>query len=631
MAELPPDRKSQSTAGRWSTLTECLERFEVAWQTGRPPELAQFVPFGDPIRRGVLAELIKTDQELRCAAARKSVEDYLAEWPELSDDGDTVLELLEAECLTRAGLGEVSSADELDRRFPNQAVDIDLAAVHPAAENESLSADAMCATAQTVAGDAGDTPCGASGAAVLYIGQRFGRYEVRSLLGHGGMGSVYLAYDVELDREVALKIPLLGQHGDVATRERFLHEARIAAKIRHPNICPVYDAGRIEGTYYLSMAYIAGDSLAERLNGRTIAESQAVDVATKLARALQVMHDLGIVHRDIKAANVMLDPSGEPLLMDFGLVRDLARDPQTSGAGGLLGTPAYMSPEQVNGDPTDARSDIYSLGVILYQLLTGRLPFTGSLSQVLAAIGTGSLRHRGIRPDLDPRLEAICLRAMAKNPQDRYASAADLAQALQHPQNHLPVGVHRCRNPRHIVRGGMPRHRPGMHLAVSSPFRAGKPPRPPQVSRKLSPSAPAFRVAGSAQPGWGIRRYDLCRPDFTLFASTRRLADQPFVEQMDRGGQLGVDRRRERRWEARSDCRGSAPRASLSRRRVGTRRRHRCWDSEHRGRHPRRRDTRDHCVAGRWRDSYPGGNGCLGEASCFNPHDAHGRRDRAVR
>ena len=170
-----------------------------------------------------------------------------------------------------------------------------------------------------MAGDAGDTPYAASGTAVLYIGQRLAGTKSAASLAMVAWDRCTSRTMSNWTARLALKIPLLGQNGDVTTQERFLHEARIAAKIRHPNICPVYDAGRIEGTYYLSMAYIAGNSLAERLNGRTIAESQAVEIATKLARALQVMHELGIVHRDLKAANVMLDPSGEPLLMDFGL------------------------------------------------------------------------------------------------------------------------------------------------------------------------------------------------------------------------------------------------------------------------------------------------------------------------
>jgi serine/threonine protein kinase len=261
----------------------------------------------------------------------------------------------------------------------------------------------------------------------------FGRYRLTKLLGKGGMGSVYLAHDSQLDRSVALKIPLLDAGGS-AVLTRFETEARAAAALHHPNICPIHDVGEIDGLPYLTMAYIEGKPLKDFARIRPLLPRQSAALVRKLALALSEAHKHNIIHRDLKPANIMIDNRGEPVIMDFGLARRVqSADIRVTQQGVAMGTPAYMPPEQVQGDlkAMGPASDIYSLGVILYELLTGRLPFSGDmmvmLSQVLLDEPPPPSRFR---PELERELEAICLKALAKKVEDRHSSMAVLAGAL---------------------------------------------------------------------------------------------------------------------------------------------------------------------------------------------------------
>ncbi len=266
---------------------------------------------------------------------------------------------------------------------------------------------------------------------------RLGRYTLHKLLGKGGMGAVFLAHDTQLDRPVALKIPRFGLHPHPDDQERFLREARAAAVLSHPNLCPVHDAGQIEGISYLTMAYIEGQPLSVVLQhdpSRPIQDS--VRLVRQLALAMHEAHRRGIIHRDLKPANVMIDLRGEPVIMDFGLAR---RGPESGDArltqsGMVMGTPAYMPPEQVNGD-VDAMGppcDIYSLAVILYEMLAGRLPFLGAFGELMAQIvSVPPPPPSRFRPGLDPEIESICLKGLAKKPAERFASMQAFAAALE--------------------------------------------------------------------------------------------------------------------------------------------------------------------------------------------------------
>jgi serine/threonine protein kinase len=267
------------------------------------------------------------------------------------------------------------------------------------------------------------------------VPERLGRYRIQRQLGRGAMGTVYLAHDSQLDRQVALKVPHFTLADGPEVRQRFLREARAAATIEHPNVCPVYDVGEINGTLYLTMAYLQGQSLAHFLAGSTrLPERHAASLVRQLTGALQAAHQRGIIHRDLKPSNIMINQRGEPVLLDFGLARRQRPDDiRLTHSGQPVGTPAYMSPEQVAGavQAMGPGCDIYALGVILYQMLTGRLPFEGSMAEVLGQIVTQQPEPPSkYRPDLDPRLEAICLKALRKEVAKRYASMQDLGAAL---------------------------------------------------------------------------------------------------------------------------------------------------------------------------------------------------------
>ncbi len=265
--------------------------------------------------------------------------------------------------------------------------------------------------------------------------KQFGRYRIVKKLGAGGMGTVYLAEDTALGRTVALKIPSFGPGDAAKERQRFRREARAAAMLEHPNICPVYDIGVVDDQPYLTMAYIEGKPLGAFVSpDKPLPQHKAADLVRRLALALETAHARGVIHRDLKPSNVMIKVSGEPVVTDFGLARLVtADDSLLTGTGAVMGTPSYMAPEQARGDPKQIgpATDIYSLGVILYELLTGRVPFQGSSALVCALVLTSDPpKPTSLRSDLDPRLEVICLRAMAKNAVDRYPSMREFAAAL---------------------------------------------------------------------------------------------------------------------------------------------------------------------------------------------------------
>ncbi len=265
------------------------------------------------------------------------------------------------------------------------------------------------------------------------IGKRIGGYEIRDVLGRGGMATVYRAYQVSMNRLVAIKILPRQFLNDDTYLQRFEREVQIVSQLEHRNIVPVHDYGEFEGQPYIVMRYMSGGSVDDLVRTGPLSAEQIVNILGQIAPALDYAHSRGVLHRDLKPSNVLMDDDGGAFLTDFGIARILGE-----GAGatitttGVVGTPAYMSPEQAQGKPLDARSDIYALGVMLFEMATGRRPFEGDTPYSIAVqqVTMPPPRPRSLNPELSSALESVILTAMAKTPDSRYPDAATLAEMV---------------------------------------------------------------------------------------------------------------------------------------------------------------------------------------------------------
>ncbi|MFM8285375.1 MAG: serine/threonine-protein kinase, partial [Planctomycetaceae bacterium] len=411
-------------------MSDSLRQFEQAWQRGERPRL----------------------------------DDYLAAWP-VENRAQAFRDLLLVERRQRTAAGEACSRDAYLDRFPafaNEVVQVFLASL----ESPSVQTMIEIPPAGGLATPPGLPVSGGLGAPAAPVSPRaapsggeparnepvrptsnrrdqqdlrprtsFGRYWIEQELGRGGMGRVYLAHDQQLDRRVALKVPRFAGDEDAELVERFYREARAMATVHHPNLCPVFDVGQMEGRHFLTMAYIEGESLAQFLRrAGKIAPAQAAELLRKVAAALDKAHHAGIVHRDLKPANIMLTPEGEPIIMDFGLARrNVAGEAELTQSGIVVGSPSYMAPEQVEqrNPEIGPATDIWALGVVLYQLVTGRPPFTGSVASIMGQIVTQQpALPSTLDPSLPPGVDAVVTKALAKDPARRHASAREFATAL---------------------------------------------------------------------------------------------------------------------------------------------------------------------------------------------------------
>ena len=274
-----------------------------------------------------------------------------------------------------------------------------------------------------------DRPSRETGSDEPSIGQ-IGRFDLKQLLGGGGFGLVFRAYDPVLGRAVAVKVPRFSRH-DKKKLQRFVLEAQAAGKLRHPNIVTVFESGESQGKYYIASEYVPGVPLSEQIQIARPTFEQSAQWLGQLADALDYAHREGILHRDIKPANIMIDAKKRPQIMDFGLAKLIDQDSSQTIEGSLLGTPAYMSPEQARGalEEVGPHSDQYSLGVVMYELITGVRPFSGAPHEVIAQVLADTPpAPREVNPEIPADLEAICLKTMAKPPSERYADTASIGR-----------------------------------------------------------------------------------------------------------------------------------------------------------------------------------------------------------
>ena len=372
-------------------IDEICEAFEQQWAAGQRPDLTEFLSqVAESDRTLLFQELVSTEVDWRNKRGESlGAQEYVDRFPELQ----SVIQHVFGDKWENDETISAASSPQMHTQVPHQ------------------------------------------GSSSYDLPELFGRYKIIKALGKGGMGAVYLAEDPTLERKIAIKVPFLNADQNDSILERFYREAKSVAALRHPNICPVHEVGETNGTHFMTMAFIEGKSLADFAKpDQPLSIKVVLNLVRKVALALEEAHSHGIIHRDLKPANVMIDKKKEPVIMDFGLARREGKpEEQLTRDGSLVGTPHYMSPEQVSGkvDQMGPGCDIYSLGVVLYRLLTGRVPFDGDLLSLVRQIALDEpVSPREIRPEIDLELESICMKAMAKKVEDRFASMKEFAAAV---------------------------------------------------------------------------------------------------------------------------------------------------------------------------------------------------------
>jgi hypothetical protein len=364
------------------------------------------------------------------------VETLLQDFPSLASDPRLALDLILTEFRVRQQLGQIPDPQELLRRFPqwNQQLQQRLGSLDVLTANEDSDRTPL----QESRADSSETP------ALLL--PELGPHQVGEEIGHGGMGVVYRARDLILDRTVALKVLRSGLFASNDEVARFYREARASARLHHPHIVPIHGMGLYRGQHCYTMPLFSGGTLTRQLPRLGEDLRAGVALMEKVARAVQAAHEQGIIHRDLKPGNILLDEQGEPHVSDFGLAKLLDAPADATTSGQVLGTPAYMAPEQAAGQAgkATAATDVWALGVILYEMLVGRRPFQGKTDSETAwkVLHADPTRPRSLRPGLSRDLQTILLKCLEKDAKRRYASAGAVADELARWLQGQPIQAH---------------------------------------------------------------------------------------------------------------------------------------------------------------------------------------------
>jgi eukaryotic-like serine/threonine-protein kinase len=416
------------------------DRFEAAWKSGQRPQIEEYVSdvgSRNPSHvRQLLIELVMIDLEWRwpeseadtvvsgvpsdaagdghvVRSERPRLEDYVARFPDLGRLRELPAELILCEYRVRHQRGDRPDRSEYLQRFGERII--------PCVDRLTLALLA-------------DKPSTAEPPTVGTKIRYFGDYELLGEIGRGGMGVVYKARQLSLDRVVALKMILAGQLAGEAAIKRFHAEARAAAALDHPGIVPVFEIGEHAGQHFFSMGYVDGEALSAKLTAGPLPPRQAADLTREIAKAVAYAHEHGVIHRDLKPANILLDNFDKPRITDFGLAKLIHDDRHLTASGQILGTPSYMSPEQAGGrtDELGPPADIYSLGAILYCLLTGRPPFQSAnpMDILLQVMEKEPLSPDALSPDVPKDLDTICMKCLQKESGRRYQTAPELVDEL---------------------------------------------------------------------------------------------------------------------------------------------------------------------------------------------------------